>query len=218
MATKYRGLLLTSDEVSFPYIGDTCDGSHLTYVLTKKSTGYAVFFRPENTLKFKEELLSAIQSVKGGNATLTAVWSGNCISKVFLVDDLALAKKCINSHIQGRVEASPVDFEFLRKQAQKEREEAIALREEYKKSEAQCIAFLKGYKPDPAKEATMKEIAEMLGNYRSAASYQKVLKDANVQYRLKSTEGRRTVRIYPLDEAIKAIKEYYFKPYDNRLK
>ena len=165
----------------------------------------------ERIQKLEKELDAARAEIKNNQTNLTLALSQKDAQ---FEKEKAGLKDRISSLENEKLKAEA----DVKEKAAKEREEAIAWREEYKKSEAQCIAFLKGYKPDPTKEATMKEIVEMLGNYRSAASYQKVLKDANVQYRLKSTEGRRTVRIYPLDEAIKAIKEYYFKPYDNRLK
>lgn len=73
----YKRTLNASEErvgnYGFPYLGDVEDESHITYILTEKKTGYSVFFRPEYTQKFKEEVMSAILAVRNDEAILMAV-------------------------------------------------------------------------------------------------------------------------------------------------
>lgn len=212
-----RELLKTSEAgwrgyhgYTFPYVGDVGDGSHITYILTEKDTGYSVFFRPEYTLRFKEDIMSAILTVKKKKAVLTAVWSGRCISKIFLVDDIGSLESAVVKEIKGKCDAKVIDFSELQGVFAREGEE-----EKRRKEKEKLYAnFLDTYTPCGGKYASVSEIWEMTAFFISDPTIRNICKKYNVPFRYEDRQcgmGRRTVICFSLDDAIGALRKDYHK-------
>lgn len=198
----------------FPYLGDVEDESHITYILTEKKTGYSVFFRPEYTRKFKEEIMSATLAVRNGEATLMAVWSGKYISKVFLIDDIDALETKVNKEIKETVHVNATNFSELKENVIREKEEERKRAAKYAEKKKKYETFLNSYTPNAGKYASISEIQEMSAFFMSDTTLRKILKEYNVPFRYEDKQrgkGCHTVMCFSLDDAIKALGKDHHK-------
>lgn len=98
------------------------------YMLVEKESGNAVYYRPERTLKFKQNIFSAIDSVEKGKANLFIFWRAytkEYKSNVSLVDNINFLKREIVNEIEYLKKKREAYGDFLETYQVKEEDEYI---------------------------------------------------------------------------------------------